>query len=133
MSAIIRHGASSDSQHGRAPGGFVTRQGVDDIGNGLAGPDQGNAAAGDDAFFDGCPSSRHRVLDAVLLLLELHLGGGADLDDGDTAGQLGEPLLQLLAVPVAVGVLDLGLDLVDAAGDVVGGSRRRRRSWCCPW
>ena len=42
---------------------------------------------------------------------------GADLDDADAAGQLGEALLELLAVPVGVGALDLGLDLVDAAGD----------------
>jgi hypothetical protein len=69
----------------------------------------------------------------VLLLLQLHLGGGADLDDGHAAGQLGQALLQLLAVPVAVGVVDLGLDLVDAADDVVVLARRRRRWWCCPW
>ena len=55
----------------------------------------------------------------MLLLLELDLGGGADLDDGDAAGQLGQALLQLLPVVVGVGVLDLGLDLVDAALDVV--------------
>ena len=65
---------------------------------------------------------RHGVLDAVLLLLELHLGGGADLEHGDAAGQLGEALLELLAVVVGVGVLDLGLDLVDAALDVVLGA-----------
>ena len=40
------------------------------------------------------------------------------LIDADAAGQLGEPLLELLAVPVGVGVLDLGLDLVDAARDL---------------
>jgi hypothetical protein len=44
----------------------------------------------------------------VLALLELDLGGRADLDDGNAAGQLGEALLQLLAVVVGVGVLDLG-------------------------
>ena len=42
----------------------------------------------------------------------------ADLDDADAAGQLGQPLLQLLAVPVAVRALDLGLDLVHPALDV---------------
>src|SRR5438093_1576625 len=35
-----------------------------------------------------------RVLDAVLLFLELHLGGRADLDDGDAAGELRETLLR---------------------------------------
>ena len=57
------------------------------------------------------------VLDAVLLLFELGLGGGADLDDGHAAGELGQPLLQLLAVEVAGGGLDLGADLLDAALD----------------
>jgi hypothetical protein len=42
-----------------------------------------------------------------------------DLDDGDAAGQLGEALLELLAIPVGVGVLDLTLDLGDPAVDVV--------------
>ena len=59
------------------------------------------------------------VFDAVLLLLHLGLGGSADLDDGDTAGELREPLLELLAIEVGVGRLDLGLDLLDPALDVV--------------
>ncbi len=54
----------------------------------------------------------------MLLLLQLHLGGGADLDDRHTAGQLGEALLELLAIPVGVGVLDLALDLLDPSLDV---------------
>ena len=73
------------------------------------------AAAGDEALLDGRAGRRERVLDAVLLLLELDLGGGADLDDGDATGQLGEALLELLAVVVGGGVLDLGLDLGHAA------------------
>ena len=92
---------------------------VDDGLDGAAGTHQGGAATGDDAFLDGCTSGRDGVLDAVLLLLQLDLGGCADLDDGNAAGQLGEALLQLLAIPVAVGVVDLGLDLVDPAGDLV--------------
>src|SRR5205823_5131335 len=44
---------------------------------------------------------------------------GADLEHRNAAGQLGQALLQLLAVVVAVALLDLGLDLVDPAGDLV--------------
>ena len=77
--------------------------------------DERGATAGDDALLDRGARRGDGVLDAVLLLLQLHLGGGADLDHADTAGELGEALLELLAVPVGVGVLDLGLDLVDAA------------------
>ena len=62
----------------------------------------------------------HRVLDARLLLLHLGLGGRTDLDDGDAADQLGQPLLQLLAVVVRGGVLDLRADLLDAALDRLG-------------
>jgi hypothetical protein len=58
----------------------------------------------------------------VLLFLQLDFGRGADLDDGHATGQLGETLLELLAVVVRVGVLDLGLDLVDASLDVLIGA-----------
>ncbi len=46
-----------------------------------------------------------------LLLLQLDLGGRADTDDGHAAGQFGQPLLELLPVPVRGGVLDLPADL----------------------
>src|SRR5690606_39387582 len=39
------------------------------------------------------------------------------LDDRDAAGQLGQALLQLLAIVVGVGLLDLLLDHFDAAGN----------------
>jgi hypothetical protein len=55
----------------------------------------------------------------VLALLELDLGGRARLDDGDAAGELGQALLELLAVVVGVRLLDLGADLGDATGDRV--------------
>ncbi len=101
-----------------APGGLVALEllgPVEDLG---LGPQQGHAAAGHDALFDGRLGRGDGVLDAVLLLLELDLGGRADLDDRHAAGQLGQALLELLPVVVGVGVLDLGLDLVDAALDV---------------
>ncbi len=82
--------------------------------------DDGGATAGDDALLDRGAGGGDGVLEAVLLLLELHLGGGADPDDAHAAGQLREALLELLAVPVGVRGLDLGLDLVDAALDVLG-------------
>ena len=74
--------------------------------------DERHAAAGDDALFDGRAGRVERVLDAGLLLLHLGLGGRADLDDRDAADELGEALLELLAVVVAGGVLDLGADLL---------------------
>ena len=70
----------------------------------------------------------HRVVDAVLALLDLGLGRTADADDRHAAGQLRQPLLQLLAVVVRGGLLDLRLDLRDPALDLVLARRRRRRS-----
>ena len=90
------------------------------------------AATGDDALLDGRLGCRHRVLDGFLALLQVGLGGRADLDDRDAAGQLGQPLLELLAVPVGVRRLDLGAQLRLAALDGVLACRRRRRSRCCP-
>src|SRR5215470_16338277 len=82
-----------------------------------AGLDQRHAATGHDTLLDRGLGVAHRVLDAVLALLQLDLGRGPGLDHRNAAGQLGQPLLQLLAVVVGVGVLDLGPDLVDPAGD----------------
>ena len=55
----------------------------------------------------------------MLALLELDLGGCADLDDCNAAGQLGQALLQLLTVVVAVRLVDLGTDLVHATLDLL--------------
>ena len=90
------------------------------------GVQQRHAAARHDALLEGCAGGLQGVLDAVLLLLHLGLGGGADLDHGHAAGELGQALLQLLAIEVGVGVLDLLLDLLDAGLDGVARRRRRR-------
>ena len=62
----------------------------------------------------------HRVVDAILPLLDLDLGGTADPDHRDAAGQLREPLLELLLVVIGGRLLDLRLDRRDAALDVLG-------------
>src|SRR5690606_37826824 len=77
------------------------------------GVDEGNTTAGDDAFFDGGAGRAEGVFDAVLLVLELDFGGGADLDDGDATGELAKALLRLLAVPVALRIFEDGADLGD--------------------
>src|SRR5919199_483458 len=80
----------------------------------------GSAAARHDALLQSCPGRRKGVLYPVLPLPELRLARGAHLDDGDSAGQLGHPLLQLLAVVVRGGRLKLGINLGDAAPDPLG-------------
>src|SRR5205085_699111 len=81
--------------------------------------DQRDAATGDDALLDGRAGRVHGVLDARLLLLHLDLGGRADADDRDAADQLGQALLQLLAIVVRGGVLDLAADRLHARVDRV--------------
>src|SRR5207245_1692539 len=82
--------------------------------------DERDAAAGDLALLECRASGLECVLDAMLLLLHLRLGRRADLDDRDAAGQLREALLELLAVEVGIGVLDLRLQLLDAGLDPLG-------------
>ena len=91
------------------------------------GADEGDAAARDDAFLDRGAGRVQRVLDARLLLLHLDFGRRADADHRHAADQLRQPLLQLLAVVVRGGLLDLRADLLDAALDVAPSCRRRRR------
>src|SRR5579871_1990552 len=86
--------------------------------DGVAAAHQSHAASGHDAFLDGRASGVHRVLNAGLLLLHLGLGGRADLDDGHAADQLRQPLLQLLAIVVAGGLVDLAADFLHPAFNV---------------
>ena len=58
----------------------------------LRGIEQRHAAAGDDAFLDRGAGRVHGVVDAILALLHLDLGGAADPDDRHAAGELGQPL-----------------------------------------
>src|SRR5690606_26716457 len=79
---------------------------------------QGDTAARHHAFLDRGAGGVQGVLDAGLLLLHFDLGAGADLDHGNTAGQLGHAFLQLLTVVVGGGFLDLSADLGHAAFDL---------------
>ena len=84
---------------------------------GAVGAQQRAAAADDDALFNRGAGRGERVFQLRLFLLELHLGGRADLDHRDPAGQLGHPLLELLAVEVRGRDVDLRLDFLDPVLD----------------
>src|SRR6516164_1423502 len=73
----------------------------------LGSTQQRNAAARQDTFLDGCTGRVHRVINAILALLDLDLGGAADADHRTAARELGQTLLQLLTVVVRSGLLDL--------------------------
>src|SRR6185436_480711 len=84
----------------------------------LGGAQQGDAAARHDAFFNRRTGRMHRVIHAILALLDFDFGRAADADHRDAACELGQTLLQLLTVVVRGGFLDLRLDLLNAALDV---------------
>ena len=118
LTAICLSGSSSARATSLAPVASSPSSVLRELEHLGLGTEQRDATTGDDALLDRGLGGLHRVLDAVLLLLELHLGGRTDLDDRHAAGQLRETLLELLAVVVGVGVVDLGADLVDPALDV---------------
>src|SRR5437899_369952 len=76
------------------------------------------AATRHDAFLNCRTGRMHRVINAILALLDLDFGCTADADHRDAARELGQTLLQLLTVVVRGGFLDLRLDLIDARFDV---------------
>ena len=80
--------------------------------------DKGRAAAGDDTLLDGCTGRGDSVLDAVLLLVELDLCGRTHTNDAHTTSELGDTLLEFLAVPLGVRVVVLSTQLDDATLDV---------------
>lgn len=53
-----------------------------------------------DAFLNRRTCCMQRIVDAVLAFIHFDFGRSADADDRDTAGELGEPLLQLLVIIV---------------------------------
>ena len=91
----------------------------------------------DDALVDGGLGGVHGVLDASLLLLHLGLGRGTDADHGDAADQLRQALLELLAVVVGGGLLDLVADLASRGRRWPHGAARPTVSvtigGVCPW
>src|SRR5690606_1845250 len=55
--------------------------------------DEGNFAAGDDAFLNRGARGGERIFDAMLLFLHFGLGRRAYADDGNAAAQLGKAFL----------------------------------------
>src|SRR6266536_118504 len=79
---------------------------------------QRHSTTGKDAFLDRRAGRVHRVVDPIFALLDLDLGRAADADHRDAARELGEPLLELLAIVIRRRLLDLRLDLGDAGLDI---------------
>src|SRR5439155_18722593 len=71
------------------------------------------------AFFGSGLGGVQGVINEVLAFLHLGFGGRTSLDHGDAASQLGQAFLELFAVVIAGGLLDLLADLVGAGVDVL--------------
>lgn len=103
---------------GGGGGGGCAAGGVGAEGEG--GFEEGDTASWEDTLFDSSAGSVERVVVPVLLLADFNLARAADADDGDTAREFGETLLELgLVVLRGSGVVDERTDLFAAGGDVV--------------
>src|SRR5262249_21341028 len=88
----------------------------------LGGANECSATAGDNTLFDCGASGMQGVLDEGLSLFHLGLGRGADIGRGYARGELGEPLLELLTVILAVGRGDFLADHLGPTLDFLGGA-----------
>ena len=79
---------------------------------------QRNATAWQDAFLDGGAGRVHGVINAILALLHFDLRRAPDADHRDAACEFGQPLLELLAIVIRDGFLDLCLDLSNTRLDI---------------
>ena len=98
---------------------LVALKAVHQIGELVGSMDVGCAAARDDAFLDSRAGRVQSVLHAELLVFHFRLGRSANADNRNAACELCETLLQLLAVEIGLGLLDLGLDLRNAGRDLI--------------
>ena len=112
----LAEGSLHSAVHDGSASGFIA--GEVETAHGLLGADEGHTTAGNDTFLHSSTGGVQSVVHAVLLLLHLGFSSSTHLDDGHTAGELGEALLELLAVIVGSGLLNLVTDLGHAGGDI---------------
>src|ERR1700681_3440103 len=91
---------------------------TDQLLDGLQRAHQRHAAARNHAFFDGRTGRVQCVFDAGLLFLHFDFGRSTDLDHGNTAGELGNALLEFFLVVIGGRFLDLLTNALDASLDV---------------
>src|SRR5262249_15424341 len=78
---------------------------------GPAGTQQSDTTPGENALLNRGAGRMHGVVNAILALFHLDLGGAPDPDHCNAARELRQPFLQLLTIVVGSGFLDLRLDL----------------------
>ena len=78
---------------------------------------QGDTSTRDHTFLNGRSSCMQSIFNTGFLFLHFDLGGSANLDHCNTACQLGNAFLQLLAIVVRRRIFDLDADFIDARLD----------------
>ena len=85
-----------------------------DVLDGEFGADERDAAARDDAFFNGSASGVQSVFHTGLLFLHFNFSCGTDLDQCNPAGELSHAFLKFFTIVIARGAFDLRADVLDA-------------------
>ena len=93
--------------------GFVSRLGYDGDGSQI-----GYAAAGDHALLCSSSGSVEGVIHQILALFYFGFRRTAHANHGYAAGQLSQPLLQLLTVVIAGALFDLSANLLDLVDQI---------------
>ena len=78
---------------------------------------QCNTTTGNHTFFNSCASSVQCIVDTVFLFFHFNFGSSTDFDYCNTAGKLGNSLLQLLTIVVRSCLFDLRANLLNACVD----------------
>jgi hypothetical protein len=93
---------------------------VKSVGSGL---EKSSTTAGQDTLLNSSAGGVQSINDAILLLANLNLGSTANLDDGDTTGELSKTLLELLLLVLRGGGISHDTtDLLAALGNGVLGA-----------
>ena len=106
----LAHGFGQGALHDANAGALIALAGSGQAIEALGQLKQGATPASNDAFLHGGAGRIEGILDAQLAVLQLGFGGGAHLDHGHTPGQLGDPLIELLAVVFGIGVVKFAPD-----------------------
>ena len=108
LAGVLGDGAEGCGEHIEDQAGAVLFVAIQlELLNHLVAPQKCHSAAGHDALINRGPRGCQGVIDQVLAFLHRRLGGGSDVDLSHSAGELRQPLLQLLDVVLALGHLDL--------------------------
>jgi hypothetical protein len=124
---VVSAGVFGDSSEGLLEGVFENFQadffffriGLDLIED-VADTEEGDTAAGNNPIGDSGFGSFDSILNPFLFFFEFDFGSSADVDDGDSAGEFGQSLLEFFFVKVGGSGFDFSFKLFDAGLNLGG-------------